>query len=744
MFATMGHFVYRARFTVLALLVAILAGLGAFGLGLGDRLSQSGWDDPGSESIAAEAVMRAEFGRDNAGDIVALFTAPAGSTVDDPEFAAEARQLLSTVRDDNPDEVAFVHSYWDSGALHALATADRQHAFASIGLRGENDTEVLGNFQAIKDQFRTGDVNVQLAGLQPVANALSQGMEDDIKRMELIALPAVAVLLFFIFRGVVAAALPVIIGVLTVGGAWGITRLLTSVVEVNVFAQSVISLIGLGLAIDYGLFVVSRFREELAEGYPVPDAVRRTVATAGRTVVFSATIIAISLGGLLVFPQGFLKSVAYGAIAAVSLAAILAVTVLPALLSILGRRVDSLGFAKLRPTKPAAEMQHTFWGRIAGWSIKRPLRVAVPVTIGLLLLVIPFSNIQFGGMSENYLPPDNETRIAQQQFDELFPEFRTKPIKVVVAGDVGATGTVLRQANEVPGFTAPFSLDSRSATAVVLSAGLEDEATAGEAVRALRSIDTPEGAVVLVGGGPAIERDSIDAMVTMMPLMAIAVVLITTLLMFLAFGSLTLPIKAVVMTALSLGSTLGILTWVFIDGHGAELLNFTPGPLMAAVVVLIVAIIYGLSTDYEIFLVSRMVEARAKGASTSEAIRMGTAQTGHIITAAALILIVVTGAFGLSEIAMMKYIAYGMIAALIIDATVIRMLLVPSVMRLLGEDCWWAPAWMKRIQRRIGLQEHELEDELRPGGTNAPRLTADSLPAAGPAPAEMTPPGQRG
>ncbi|WP_308198735.1 MMPL family transporter [Hoyosella sp. YIM 151337] len=744
MFATMGHFVYRARFTVLALLVAILAGLGAFGLGLGDRLSQSGWDDPGSESIAAEAVMRAEFGRDNAGDIVALFTAPAGSTVDDPEFAAEARQLLSTVRDDNPDEVAFVHSYWDSGALHALATADRQHAFASIGLRGENDTEVLGNFQAIKDQFRTGDVSVQLAGLQPVANALSQGMEDDIKRMELIALPAVAVLLFFIFRGVVAAALPVIIGVLTVGGAWGITRLLTSVVEVNVFAQSVISLIGLGLAIDYGLFVVSRFREELAEGYPVPDAVRRTVATAGRTVVFSATIIAISLGGLLVFPQGFLKSVAYGAIAAVSLAAILAVTVLPAMLSILGRRVDSLGFAKLRPTKPAAEMQHTFWGRIAGWSIKRPLRVAVPVTIGLLLLVIPFSNIQFGGMSENYLPPDNETRIAQQQFDELFPEFRTKPIKVVVTGDVGATGAVLRQANEVPGFTAPFSLESRSATAVVLSAGLEDEATAGEAVRALRSIDTPEGAVVLVGGGPAIERDSIDAMVTMMPLMAIAVVLITTLLMFLAFGSLTLPIKAVVMTALSLGSTLGILTWVFIDGHGAELLNFTPGPLMAAVVVLIVAIIYGLSTDYEIFLVSRMVEARAKGASTSEAIRMGTAQTGHIITAAALILIVVTGAFGLSEIAMMKYIAYGMIAALIIDATVIRMLLVPSVMRLLGEDCWWAPAWMKRIQRRIGLQEHELEDELRPGGMNAPRLTADSLPAAGPAPAEMTPPGQRG
>ncbi|AEF42571.1 putative membrane protein, MmpL [Hoyosella subflava DQS3-9A1] len=731
MFATLGRFVYRARFTVLALLVAILAAAGAFGLGLGDRLSQSGWDDPGSESVAAERIVKDAFGRDNAGDVVVLFTAPDGFTVDDPEFASEARQLLTQIRDDNPSEVDFVRSYWDSDALHMLATPDRQHAIASIGLLGENDTEVLANFQTIKSQFDANDSSLQLAGLQPVANALSQGMEDDIKRMELIALPAVAVLLFFIFRGVVAAALPVIIGVLTVGGAWGVTRLLTGVVEVNVFAQSVISLIGLGLAIDYGLFVVSRFREELAEGYDVPDAVRRTVATAGRTVVFSATIIAISLGGLLVFPQGFLKSVAYGAIAAVSIAALLAVTVLPALLSILGRKVDALGFAKLRPTKPAAEMQHTFWGRIAGWSIKRPLRVAVPVTIGLLLLVIPFGNIQFGGMSENYLPPDNETRIAQQQFDELFPTFRTKPIKVVITGDISATGDVLRQANEVPGFTGAFELESRAQNVVVLSAGLVDEATAGDAIGGLRAIDVPDGTEVLVGGGPAIERDSIDAMVTMMPLMAVVVVLITTLLMFLAFGSLTLPIKAVVMTALSLGSTLGILTWIFIDGHGASLLNFTPGPLMAAVVVLIVAIIYGLSTDYEIFLVSRMVEARAKGASTSEAIRMGTAQTGHIITAAALILIVVTGAFGFSEIAMMKYIAFGMIAALIIDATVIRMLLVPSVMRLLGEDCWWAPEWMKRIQRKIGLQEHELEDELRPGSTGAPRLTSETLAAGG-------------
>ncbi|WP_309297296.1 MMPL family transporter [Lolliginicoccus levis] len=729
MFAKAGQFVYTARFTVLAVMVGLLLAAGGYGLGLADRLSQSGWDDPGSESVEASRIVNENFGRDNRGDIVVLFDAPEGSTVDDPAFAAEAQDLLAAVRDGNPDKVHFVESYWTSG-FNVMATSDRQYAIASIGLLGANDTEVLANYQAIEPQLLDTSLDVEIAGLQPVANALSKGMEDDIKRMELIALPAVAVLLFLIFRGVVAAALPVITGVLTVAGAWGATRLLTNVVEVNVFAQSVISLIGLGLAIDYGLFMVSRYREELAEGYDVRDAVRRTVATAGRTVVFSATIIAISLGGLLVFPQGFLKSVAYGAIAAVTIAALLAVTLLPAMLSILGRRIDALGFARMRPTLPAGQMQHTFWGRVANWSIKRPMRVAIPVVVGLLLLILPIGNIAFGGLSEKYLPPANETRQAQQQFDEQFPEFRTKPVQVVITGDLSATGQVLRQANEVDGFTGPFTLEQRNSEAVMLSAGLVDEAESAAAIDQLRAMDVPEGTEVLVGGGPAIERDSIDAMVETFPYMAVMVIVITTLLMFLAFGSLTLPIKAVVMTGLSLGSTLGILTWIFVEGHGAGLLDFTPGPLMAAVVVLIIAIIYGLSTDYEVFLVSRMVEARARGASTTESIRMGTAQTGHIITAAALILIVVTGAFSLSEIAMMKYIAFGMIAALIIDATVIRMLLVPAVMAMLGDECWWAPKWMKRIQRRIGLQEHELADE--PGHDDAGAIEDSST--TGPVP----------
>lgn len=711
MFATLGRFVFKARFAVVAVMVAVLLSLGVFGLGLADRLSQSGWHDPGSQSnLAAEIVYQA-FGRDNRGDVVALYTVPEGATVDDPAIATAVRANLDKVAADNPGAVDEIISYWSSN-VPAMADTERRHAIATIGLKGDNDTDVLANFQQIQDQFAVEGVQVDLAGLQPVASALSQGMEDDIKRMEVIALPAVAVLLFLIFRGLVAAALPVVTGILTVAGAWGVTRLLTSVVEVNVFAQSVISLIGLGLAIDYGLFVVSRFREELDAGYQVGDAVRRTVATAGRTVVFSATLIAISLGGLLLFPQGFLKSVAYGAIAAVSIAALTAVTVLPAILSILGRRVDALGLRKLRKDKAPRDIEDGFWGRLVTWVVKRPVKVAVPVVIGLVLLILPLSNLAFGGMSERYLPADNTTRVAQEQFDELFPSFRTKPVNIVIVGDSSAIGPVLRAANEVPGFTTPFTISQRDGDVAVLSAGLVDDTRGGPVIEQLRQIPTPEGAQVLVGGGPAIEHDSIVALTSTLPWMALAVVSITTILMFLAFGSLVLPVKAVLMSALGLGSTLGILTWIFIDGHGADALNFTPGPLMSAVLVLIIAIIYGLSTDYEVFLLSRMVEARAQGASTVEAIRRGTAQTGHIITAAALILIVVTGAFALSEIAMMKYIAYGMIAALVIDATVIRMLLVPAVMALLGEDCWWAPGWMKRIQAKVGLQERDLEDEL--------------------------------
>ncbi|ORM35348.1 MMPL family transporter [Williamsia sp. 1135] len=776
MFGAIGNFVYRLRFVVIGVMVALMAALGLYGLDLNKHLSQSGWFDPGSESVEGSQLADEVLGRDHKSDVIMLVTPPAGTKVDDPAFGAKVETVVEDLINQHGDIV----NRTDPGIIDPFKAAEndfdkatqdqvrarlfdqsREHAFVSIGIKGDDDTTILNNYKIVEPFFDdlSGKYDLpgtqfQMAGLQPVAGAMSAGMDEDIKRAEIIALPLVAIMLFFIFGGVIAACLPVVIGGLTIAGSLGIMKILAQVTELNIFAQSVVTLIGLGIAIDYGLFIVSRFREELAEGYDTRSAVRRTVMTAGQTVVFSATIIVGALACLLLFPQGFLKSVAYGAIASVTLAAICSITVLPAILSILGPKIDMWGFSFLRRTKTKKEVEDGFWGKLASWVMRHPLKTAIPVVLLLLALIIPFAGIQFGGITEKYLPPQNPNRVAQQDFDTYFPTERTEEIKLVISydpessDDAAKLQTIADEANKIPGFTKEFTLDGAEASdnIVQMSAGLIDQNTAGEAVKELRQINT-DGLDMYVAGTPALTQDSINALLDDLPLMIFLLIMVTSLLMFLAFGSVVLPIKAALVSALGLGSTLGILTWIFIDGHGSSIANFTPGPLMSAVLVLIIAIIYGLSTDYEVFLLSRMVEERQKGATTTEAIRKGTAHTGRIITAAAAILVVVTGAFGLSEIVMMKYIAYGMIAALILDATVIRMLLVPAIMKLLGDDCWWAPHWMKVIQEKIGLGETILDDELdgkrvmtaaktaRSAGTvvaEAPTSAMRSQPAAGP------------
>ncbi|MFX0574191.1 MMPL family transporter [Nocardia nepalensis] len=724
MFTRWGDLVYRLRFAVIGIVAAALLALGGYGLGLEDHLSSSGWDDPTSQSAKAAKLSDEAFGRDHNSDVIVLYTALDGKTIDDPAFRQKIVDSLNKLPREHPDEIAKINgAYWQTETGPAspmtFGSKDKKYTFASIAIQGNNDTDMVRNFRKVKDAFAIPGVDVQVAGLQAVAGTLNDTMAADQKRMEILAIPAVAVLLFFIFGGVVAAALPLIVGGLTVIGAWGIVRFATEFTEVNSFVSPVVSMIGLGLAIDYGLFIVSRFREELAEGYDTRAAVRRSVMTAGRTVVFSATMIIASLGGMLLFPQGFLKSIAYGSIATVSLAALTAITILPAMLSILGSRVDMLGLKRFRKTKTAEEVENGFWGKSTRWVMQHPLKIAIPICILLLLLIIPVKNLAFGGINERYLPPDNTTRLAQAKFDSIFPLRKSDPIQLVfVSGSSNDVGKVWAAAKQAPGLTGTFDVPAQSNTDKEVfrtSATLADSENADPTIDYLRSLEIPDGVQMYVGGQPAIQKDSIDALLHRMPWMIALVLFVTTLLMFLTFGSLVLPIKAALMSALGLGSTLGILTWIFIDGHAASLLNFTPQPIMSPVLVLIIAVIYGLSTDYEVFLLSRMVEARTQGASTTEAVRIGTAQTGRIITAAALILLVVTGAFAFSDLVMMQYLAYGMIAALFIDATILRMLLVPATMKLLGDDCWWAPAWMKKVQQKVGLGEPILDDE-RPGG----------------------------
>jgi trehalose monomycolate/heme transporter len=765
-FAWWGRTVYRYRFVVIGVMVALCLGAGIFGVSLGKHVTQSGFFDDSSQSVKASVLGDDTYGRDRTSHIVATFTAPQGKTVDDPAWSKQIVDEINKFKADHPDQVLDWVGYLrapTAPAVKGMATEDKKHTFVSIMLKGDSDDSILNNYKAIAPDLQKLDGGkVEAAGLEPVANGLTGTIETDQKRMEILALPLVAVVLFLVFGGVVAACLPVMVGGLAIAGALGIMRLIAMFSPVNFFAQPVVTMIGLGIAVDYGLFVVSRFREEIAEGYDSEVAVRRTMMTAGRTVTFSAVLIAVSGASMLVFPQGFLKSLTYAVIAAVMLSAILSITILPAVLGILGHHVDALGVRTLlqvpflanwkpsriylnwlanllQKTKTREEVEQEFWGKLVNSVMKRPLVFAIPIVVAMILLIIPLGNLKLGGFSEKYLPPSNPVRQAQEHFDKLFPQYRTQQITVVIQSDNNKKVTdqqvaeIRNDLGTVTGFTdknwqerpCPTVADNpcvagpngtshpKDDSVRVIQNGLVNGNDAAKKINELRAITAPKGLTVMVGGTPALEQDAIHGIFSKLPLMLVILLTTTTLLMFLAFGSLVLPIKATVMSALTLGSTMGILTWIFVDGHFASWLNFTPTPLTAPVIGLIIAVVFGLSTDYEVFLVSRMVEARARGMSTAEAIRIGTAATGRIITAAATVLAVVAGSFVFSDLVMMKYLAFGLMAALLLDATVIRMFLVPSVMKLLGDDCWWAPMWMRRLQNRIGLGEIHLPDERK-------------------------------
>ncbi len=756
MFAWWGRTVYRYRYIVIGLMVVLCIGGGIYGMSLGKHVTQSGFYDEGSQSVKASLIADGAYGRDTSGHIVAIYTAPEGKTVDDPEFTRKILDNLDQAERDHPDEILRAIGYFKSPeVLSNMADAEKKHAFMSIQLKGDDDDTILNNYKKVKDSFNIDGVDVKQAGLQPLANELTGTIGVDQQRAEVAAIPLVAVLLFFVFGGVVAASLPAIIGGLSILGALGIMRMTAEVTPVHFFAQPVVTLIGLGIAVDYGLFIVSRFREELAEGYDTPTAVRRTVMTSGRTVIFSAVIIVASSLPLLLFPQGFLKSITYAIIASVMLAAILSITVLPAILGILGPNVDALGvktllrvpflrdwpfsrkiidwFAeKTQKTKTREEVEHGFWGNLVNRVMKRPVLFALPIILIMIAMIIPLGKLSLGGISEKYLPPTNSVRLAQEEFDKIFPGFRTEPLTLVIQNNDGQPVTdqqiaeIRSEAMAISGFTDPDNnpdamwkerpyLDgaSKDPSVRVIQNGLVNRNDAAKKINELRNITAPRGLSLYVGGTPALEQDSIHSLFAKLPLMVLLLITTTTILMFLAFGSLVLPIKAALMSALTLGSTMGVLTWMFVDGHGSGLMNYTPQPLMAPMIGLIIAVIYGLSTDYEVFLVSRMVEAREQGMSTTEAIRIGTATTGRLITAAALVLAVVAGAFVFSDLVMMKYLAFGLLIALLLDATIVRMFLVPAIMKLLGDDCWWAPKWMKRLQHKIGMGETTLPDERK-------------------------------
>ncbi|WP_461123678.1 MMPL family transporter [Saccharothrix stipae] len=693
MFAKWGSLAYRRRWVVLIATVALAVVGGIWGLGVFDRLSQGGYEAPTSEAARANQVAQDAFGRQG-GDVLAVY---------DTTDPAQLQRISAELADLPTDAVLRV--------LPPVPSPESGKSLVVITLRsGDNNTQ-LKQYEQIADRLQVDGLETQVGGLVPTQKAINDMSASDLTKAEAVSLPIVLVLLIIIFGGLVAASLPVVVGGLAIAGSLGVLHAVSLVAEVNSFAVNVASLLGLGMAIDYGLFMVGRFREELAEGRATPDAVRRTVMSAGRTVLFSATLLVIALAGLLLFPQGFLKSLSYGGMSAVAIAAIVSLTLLPALLAVLGHRVDKLAMP-WRKKKAASEGG---WRRLAGRVMKRPVLFALPIVLVLLALGSPFLGVKFGEVTEKVLPEGNPARVAAETVNNDFAALSNAGFKIVITGDPSPADVqrFVGEVGAVPG-VGEAQVAAEPADGVwLVNAGLDQDALSDESKQALRDVRALAGPgdEVLVGGSTAMVTDSLDAIGEKLPLMVVLLVGATFVLMFLAFGSVLLPIKAVVMSALSLSATFGVLVWVFQDGHGASLLGVTPAPLESGIVVLMAAMVFGLSTDYEVFLLSRMVEARGRGASTEEAVTAGLAKTGRVITAAALLLIVVTGAFAFSQITMMRFVGVGMILALALDATVVRMLLVPAVMKLLGDAVWWAPGPLRRIQERMAIHDEAPEDD---------------------------------
>jgi trehalose monomycolate/heme transporter len=730
MFEALGRVTYRRRRWILALAVAFLAFAGVWGTQVFGALQGGGFEDPDSESSIAAARAEEELGRSGA-DVVVLYSSDR-LTVDDPAF----RDAVTGTLDALPDDAVVGAVTYYGTQDERFVSADRTATYAVLELAdlGEGRDTVL---EQIEGELDAPGLTTQVGGGLAIDRDINERVSSDIATAETISMPILLVLLVVIFGSVAAASLPLAIGVTAILGAFTALRAITYATDVSIFAVNLVTIMGLGLAIDYGLFVVSRFREEIRRQHDVEAALARTMATAGRTVAVSGITVAVSLGGLLIFPQVFLRSMGFGGIAAVVIAMVAALTLLPALLAVLGPRVDAWSVRPLlrrvfRRSPRAVTTEHGAWARIAHSVMRRPVVYTVAVVALLLTLALPFLRVQFGGIDERVLPAGTESRVVTETIDADFPADVATPITAVVtlpepvetpAGGQALQGYVDRVA-AVDGVEGAQVTGAEGTTARVAVAYDGDPIgeQAKELVADVRAVPAPEGGEALVGGQTATLVDLLDSLGDLLPWMALMVVAATFVLLFLAFGSVVLPVKAVVMNVLSLGASFGALVWIFQDGNLSGLLGFTPtGTVEATQPILVLAIVFGLSMDYEVFLMSRIREQYDLSGDNTAAVAAGVQRTGGIITSAALLLLVVIGAFSLSGITFIKMIGIAMLIAVVIDATVVRTLLVPATMRLLGRANWWAPGPLGRLYARYGIRESDGDGGEDAAAAPAPR-----------------------
>ena len=707
MFERWGHTVHSSRVAILASGVVFLVGAALWGTGVFGALSDGGFEDPDSESARTAALADERFGRTSV-DVVVLYE-HSELSVDDPAFRDAVTTTLSGLP--SSDVVGTVN-YYDTRSP-AFVSADGHATYVGVTLAGSTEDEIDASYQAVKDDLAAPGLKTSYGGPSAVFTDVGEQVGEDIARAEMLSLPIVLILCVFILGGLVAAALPLIVGGIAILGAFTLLRVLTTFTDVSIFAINVITLLGLGLAIDYALFMVSRFREELPRSASVEQAIARTMATAGRTVAFSGLIVASSLASLLLFPQNFLRSMGFGGMAAVLVAMLAALTVLPALMAVLGHRVDALAVRWPR-RRTTAQADDGVWARIARSVMRRPVIYAVSVVAVLLVLGSPFLRVAFGSVDERVLPEGTESRVVAERLASDFPGGDVTPASVLVSGASGAQlDAYLAEVESVPGIAAAAVTAEADDTALVEARYDADPQSeeARDIIAGLRAIDPPSGATTLVGGETAQLVDLLSSIARTLPLMGLVVVAVMFGLLFLAFGSIVLPLKAVLMNAISIVASFGVVVWVFQDGHLTDFLCCTPtGTIDATQPILMLAILFGLSMDYEVFLLSRIREQWDLGHDNTEAVAAGLQRTGGIITSAAVLLAIVIGAFATSGITFIKLIGVGMIVAILVDATIVRALLVPATMRLLGGANWWAPGPLRRWWSRYGFRETETAD----------------------------------
>lgn len=712
MLEPLGRFVVRHARATLVVALAVLAGFVVVGIGVFGKLITDGFDDPDSGSSQA-AELLADAGSDGA-DLVLLVTVEDG-TVDDPEAAAAGTALTQDVA--AVPGIGQVASYW-STAAPPMRSADGAAALITVEPGDATVEHLVEEFSGTRDNLEITPGGGEVIGM----NFESQ-LEQDLLVAESIAVPLVLILLLVVFGSLVSALLPLVVAVFAVFGSFTQLALLAEVTDVSIYAVNLITGLGLGLAVDYALLVVSRFREQLATGQDVGDAVVATVRTAGRTIVFSGMAVAAAMSVLLIFPLAFLRSFAYAGAGVVVVSVLAAVIVLPALLTVLGHRVNAGRLPWARNLSGAASPR---WGRLAAAVMARPARFALPAVVVLGVLAVPALGVQFGLADDRVLSTSADGRIVGDALRDDFPAGEGNVIDLVstapmtddelrdyadgvsavpgvdrVTSRLGVHGDGALVATE-PGETPP-GLPGELVTAF---SPLDPSSDAGrDLVGQVRDVDVPADTTVHVGGASAELVDSLGAISDRLPVALLLVAATAFVVLFLFTGSVVQPLRALVSNVMVLGGVIGLLTWVFQDGNGASVLGFTAMPLDASMLVLFAVIAFGLSMDYEVFVMSRITEGYDAGLSVRAATEQGLARTGRIVSAAAALIAVSFFAFMTSGISFMQMFGMGTGLAILLDATVVRGVLVPASMRALGRHAWYAPGFLRRVHGRVGVRE---------------------------------------